>query len=165
MEGDMPERIDARPALTVLGAALLLISLFLTWYETPPVPPAVAPTEVGNAWFVFESLDLVLAATAIVAIYAAYEQVTGRGRIGLGWMLPLGLLAAIIVGSQILDPPPAAGATADPATGAWLALGGAGAMLIGGLLSSARVSLALELDSSGRGSGGTTRRRAAQDAG
>jgi hypothetical protein len=160
----MPDRIDARPVLTVLGAALLLISLFLTWFVIPPAPPAVTGVDVGNAWQVFESLDLVLAGIAIVSIFAAWEQVTGRDRIGSFWVLPLGLIALIIVGSQILDPPPSI-LEADPGTGAWLALGGAVAMAVGGLLSTAHVSLSLELDSDG-GSGGstTTRRRAAQDA-
>jgi hypothetical protein len=161
----MPERIDARPVLTVVGAALLLIGLFQDWFVVPAVAPAVVDTPVGNAWAVFESLDIVLAGLAIVAVYVAYEGITGRGRLGEGWLLPLGLLALVIVASQILDPPPAAGATSDPSTGAWLALGGAGAMLVGGILSAARVSLALELDSSSGGGGSTTtRRRAPQDA-
>lgn len=160
----MPERIDARPVLTVIGAALLLISLFITWFKVSAIPPNTVDQELGNAWQLFETLDLVLAGIAIVSIYCAYEGITGRGRIGQGWLLPLGLLALIVVASQILDAPPAAGPTTDPATGAWLALGGAGAMLVGGLLSTARISLALELDSSGRGSTAPTRRRAAQDA-
>jgi hypothetical protein len=160
----MPERIDARPVLTVLGAALLLISLFLTWYTIPPTPPAVTGVDVGNAWQVFESLDLILAGIAIVSIFAAWEQVTGRDRLGSFWMLPLGLTALIVVGSQILDAPPSI-LQADPATGAWLGLGGAVAMVVGGLLSTAHVSLALELDSQGGGSStGSSRRRAAQDA-
>jgi hypothetical protein len=160
----MPDRIDARPVLTVIGAALLLISLFITWFIVPGQPPAIADAPVGNAWELFETLDLVLAGIAIASIYCAYEGITGRGRIGIGWLLPLGVLALVIVVSQILDAPPAAGAETDPGTGAWLALGGSAAMTIGGLLSSARVSLALELDSSGRAGGGaaTTRRRAAQ---
>jgi hypothetical protein len=160
----MPERIDARPVLIVLGAALLLISLFLTWYFVPGQPPAIADAPVGNAWELFETLDLLLAGIAIAAIYAAYEQVTGSARIPAAWMLPLGLLALVIVASQLLDPPLSAGTGSDPATGAWLALGGAGAMVVGGLLSSARVSLALEFDSSSGGSSATTRRRATQDA-
>jgi hypothetical protein len=160
----MPDRIDARPVLCVIGAALLLVSLFLDWYVVPAVPPAVVDTPVGNAWAVFESLDIILAGIAIVSVYAAYEGVTGRGRLGEGWLLPLGLFALVVVVSQILDAPPAAGPTTDPAIGAWLALGGAGAMLVGGILSAARVSLALELDSSGGGAATTTRRRAPQDA-
>jgi hypothetical protein len=160
----MPERIDARPALVLIGAALLLVSLFLDWYVVPAVPPATVDTPVGNAWAVFESLDIVLAGIAIVAIYVSYEGITGRGRLGEGWLLPLGLLAVVIVASQLLDAPPAAGATTDPATGIWMALGGAGAMLVGGVLSTARVSLALEVDSSSGGATTTRRRATTQDA-
>ena len=161
----MPERIDARPALTLIGAALLLVSLFLDWYVVPAVPPATADTPVGNAWAVFESLDIIMAGIAIVAIYVAYEGITASDRIGEGWLLPLGLLAVVIVASQILDPPPSVGAAAtDPATGIWLALGGAGVMLVGGILSTARLSLALELDSSSQGATTTRRRATAQDA-
>jgi hypothetical protein len=160
----MPERIDARPALTLIGAALLLVSLFLDWYMVPAVPPATADTPVGNAWAVFEALDVVLAGIAIVAIYLAYEGITASDRIGEGWLLPLGLIAVVIVASQLLDPPPSVGATTDPATGIWMALGGAGVMLVGGILSGARVSVALELDSSPRGATTTRRRATTQDA-
>jgi hypothetical protein len=86
----------------------------------------------------------------------------------------LALLALVIVVSQILDPPPAAltpaalpnpiaGPEADPATGAWLALGGSAALVIAGVLSMASVRLTLVMDSSQRGET-TTRRRPAQDA-
>jgi hypothetical protein len=158
----MPERIDAGPVISVIGGAVLLISLFMNWYDVPAVPPAVVAQDVGNAWAVFESLDLVLAGAAIVAIYVAYEQVTGRGRLGEGWALVLGLLALVVVASQLLDGPPSV-VNAEPDTGAWFALGGAAAMLVGGVLSSARLSLALELDSPSS-SATTTRRRATQDA-
>jgi hypothetical protein len=153
----MPERIDARPVLTVAGAALLLISLFQDWYTVPGLPPA--PDATFNAWATFESLDLVLAGVAILAIYVSYEQITGRDRLGRGWLLPLSTLGLVVVASQILDPPPSMGSIVDLSTGAWLGLGGAAAMVAGAVLSAARVSLALELDSTG-----TTRRRAAQDA-
>jgi len=58
----MPDRIDARPVLTVIGGALLLISLFMDWYVIPAVPPATDDVPIGNAWAVFEVLDLVMAA-------------------------------------------------------------------------------------------------------
>jgi hypothetical protein len=159
-EGQMPERIDARPALTMIGGALLLAGLFMTWYVVPAAPPAVEGTDVGNAWAVFESLDLIMAAIAIGAIYVAYEQLTGEPRLGAGWLLPLGLLALVIVVSQILDPPPLISAEVDPGTGAWLGLGGAAAMVVGGALSAAHVTLSLEMDSASGPQ--TTRRSAAQ---
>src|SRR5262245_44266877 len=136
----MPERIDARPAVALVGGALLLISLFVTWYVTPAVPPATGTVDVGTAWNVFESLDLALAAIGIAALYSAWEQLTGRIRFGEGWQLAAGLAALAIVVSQILDPPAIAGPAAEPATGAWLALGGAAALVVSGVLSTANVS-------------------------
>jgi hypothetical protein len=165
----MPERIDARPVLALIGGALVLISLFLAWFKAP------ASAWTMDAWSAFEVLDLVLAGIAIATLYIAWEQVTGRFRLGEGWLLPLGLLALVIVVSQILDPPPAAvipaalphpatGPEADPATGAWLALGGAGALTVAGVLSAASVGLSLVLSPTDRRGTATTRRRTAQDA-
>jgi hypothetical protein len=164
----LPERIDARPVLSLIGGGLVLVSLFLTWFTAP------ASAWTMNAWSAFEVLDLVLAGIAIGTLYIAWEQVTNRFRLAESWLLPLGLLALVIVVSQILDPPPAAvipaalphpaaGPEADPGTGAWLALGGSGAMVVAGVLSLASVGLSLTLDSSQRGRT-TTRRRPAQDA-
>ena len=52
----MPRRIDAGPALAALGAALLLFSLFLAWFDG------------RDGWRVFEALDLVLAGLALTAL-------------------------------------------------------------------------------------------------
>jgi hypothetical protein len=164
----MPERIDASPVLALIGGALVMISLFLNWYQAP------ASDWTMDAWTAFEALDLILAAVAIATLYIAWEQVSGRERIGSGWLLPLALLALVIVVSQILDPPPSAivpaalanpvgGPEADPGTGAWLALGGAAALAVAGILSMGSVRLSLELDSSSRRTS-TTRRRTAEDA-
>src|SRR5262245_58947944 len=161
----MPERIDARPAFALLGGGLLLIGLFITWYQVPATPPAVGKVPVGNAWHVFETLDLVMAAAGIAALYAAWEQLTGRYRFGEGWLLPASLVALVVVASQILDPPPAAGLDPEAATGAWLALAGSASMVVGGILGMANVSFAMELeDRSGGSHSATTRRRATQDA-
>jgi hypothetical protein len=165
----MPDRIDARPILGAIGGVLVLIGLSVTWYQTPAQPPTIASAPLGNAWGVFETLDLVLAVIAAAGLYIAYEQMTGRFRLGEGWLLPLGLLALLIVASQIIDPPPSvantAGSAADPetASGAWLALGGSGAMLVAGVLSTASVSLALVSDSSSRRGTQRTRKRSLED--
>lgn len=159
----MPDRIDARPAVALVGGALLLISLFVTWYQAPAIPPATGTVDVGNAWGMFESLDLALAAIGVAALYSAWEQLTGRFRWDVDWLLPASLAALIIVASQILDPPAAAGVDPKAATGAWLALGGAGALVVAGVLSMANISLAVELES--RSANAPTRRRAAQDSG
>jgi hypothetical protein len=129
----MPQRIDAGPLLAATGAVLLLISLFLDWYE-----PGL------SAWTVFEALDLVLAAAALATAAIAAARVR--------WELPvreralpvLGVLALVVVASQLIDRPPAVAFDEhDPETGAWLALAGAALMLAGGVLSVARISLSV----------------------
>jgi hypothetical protein len=161
----MPERIDAKPAVALVGGALLLVSLFMTWYQVPATPPAIGKVDVGNAWRVFESLDLVLAAVGVASLYGAWEQLTGHYRFGESWLLPASLVALIVVASQIIDPPATAGLNPSIAAGAWLALGGSAAMFIAGVLGMASVSLTVEMDSSSGGGGGaTSRRRAPQDA-
>lgn len=150
----MPERIDARPVLAAIGGVLLLVSLSLTWYVIPGTPPA-ADTDIGNAWGVFETLDIVLAAIGAASLYLAYEQLAGHDRVGTAWLLPLGMLALLIVAAQIIDPPPTVEAPIPPAgtigpaasTGAWLALAGSGALAVAGVLSRASVSLAVTMDS------------------
>ena len=56
----MTRRIEAGPVLVGLGALVLLVSLFLDWYQ-----PAV------TAWESFEVLDLLLAALGIEALVGA----------------------------------------------------------------------------------------------
>src|SRR5829696_3827559 len=102
----MTRRLEAGPLLVTLGALLLLVSLFLSWFSA----------EI-SAWEAFETWDVVLFTLALVAIVA----------------------------SQIIDPPPAATGQ-DPDTGAWIALGGALAMLVGAVLTFGRVRLALTVE-------------------
>jgi hypothetical protein len=123
----MPQRIDLGRALLALGALLLLISLFLKWYDSGP-----------NAWQVFETLDLVLAALAALALYVALRPEAVPAPM---WAVPAAAL--VIVAVQVIDPPPAAG-EADPATGAWLALGATVLMGVGAILSLAAVSVTIQ---------------------
>ena len=131
------ERIDVGPPIAILGALLLLVSLFLDWYE-----PGI------TAWTVFEVLDLLLAALAVGSILGAAVR--------LGLALPggqalrnrfavLGPIAFIVVLSQVINHPPAA-VGEDPETGLWLALGGAGLLALGGLLSVTRISFAVDVE-------------------
>ena len=59
--------------------------------------------------------------------------------------MPLGAVATLLVVHALIDHPPAA-VGADPAEGAWLALAGALLLLIGGLLTVVRVSLAFDVE-------------------
>ena len=116
----MRERFDAGTGLVAVGAVLLLVSLFIDWYDPG-----------GDAWAVFESLDLVLAGVAVCGLLAVAPRF-GAG--GLGRALPLiTAIAFAIVVVQLLDPPPVV-RNSDLATGAWLALAATVLMAGGALL-------------------------------
>jgi peptidoglycan/LPS O-acetylase OafA/YrhL len=126
--------IEAGMLLIGLGAILLLVSLFLEWYQ----PGA-------EAWDVFEVWDLVLALLAIGALVAV------AGRLGFGpprpasWLLVPAAMALIVVLYAIVDPPPITTALpdGDPGTGLWLALAASILMAAGAVLSVARISVAI----------------------
>jgi len=137
----MTRRIEAGPVLVALGALVLLVSIFLDWYE-----PGV------TAWEAFEFLDLLLVVLAIAALAAAAGAMRPEATVVERHWLPA-IVAAItvVVASQILDRPPSV--DGDPTTGAWLALGAALVMCLGTLLTLGRVSFALTVE------GRDTRRR------
>ena len=123
---------DAGTLLLGAGALLLLVSLFLEWYQ-----PGI------DAWEVFEVWDLVLAALAVAALVAA------AGRMGFGparppsWVLAPAIAAFVIVLYAFLDPPPlTSGIDGDPGTGLWLALAASVLMTAGAVMSVARISVA-----------------------
>jgi hypothetical protein len=139
----MTRRIEAGPVLVGLGAVLMLVSLFLDWYE-----PAI------TAWQAFEVLDLLLAVLAIAALVVVVGTLRPDAAVLERQALPLIVGALlVIVASQILDPPP--GVAGDPLIGAWLALAAALVMVLGTVLTLGRVSLAFEVE------GRDTRRRVA----
>jgi len=127
----MTRRFDAGPLIAGAGALVLLVSLFLEWFE-----PEI------TAWTVFEALDLVLATVAVAALVAAAAGSRGDLPAASRLLAVVGGTAFVVVASQLLGHPPAA-VSADASTGAWLALAGAALMLVGGTLSVARVSLAV----------------------
>ncbi len=131
----MSRRLEAGPLLVTLGALLLLVSLFLNWF-----------TGEITAWEGFEVWDLVLFVLALGAIAAGLGLTTQDVELIDRRLLPAGVVAvAVIVASQILDPPPAA-AGSDPDTGAWLALGATLVMLAGAVLTFGRVRLSLTVE-------------------
>jgi hypothetical protein len=132
----MTRRLEAGPLLVTLGAVLLLVSLFLSWY-----------TGEVTAWQAFEVWDLVLFVLALASIAAGLGLTTQEVDLVDRRFLPAAVLAvATIVASQIIDPPPAAPGQ-DPDTGSWLALGAALVMCLGAVLTFGRVHLALTVES------------------
>jgi hypothetical protein len=126
-------RIPIGALLGAIGAVLLIVSLFLDWYE-----------EV-SAFTIFEFIDLLLLGLAIVTLVSIAAAVGAvQAALTPAHVLAVSLLALIVVLSQIVnDPPLVADAGADKSTGIWLALGGAALMVAGAVLSSARIAIAV----------------------
>jgi hypothetical protein len=125
------ERFDAGTGLVAIGAVLLLVSLFIDWYRPG-----------GDAWAVFEFVDLALAGAAICALLAMAPRL-GSG--SLGRALPI--IAAVafgIVVVQLIDPPPVV-ADSELKTGAWLALAATAVMAAGALLGAASISVTVDV--------------------
>jgi hypothetical protein len=123
------ERFDATTGLVVVGAVLLLVSLFIDWYRPG-----------GNAWTVFEFDDVALAGAAVCGLLAAAPRFDGLAR-----ALPVIALATFaLVAVQVIDLPPAVRGS-ERETGVWLALAGSGLMAIGALLSAASISVTVDV--------------------
>jgi hypothetical protein len=125
------ERFDAGTGLVAIGAVLLLVSLFIDWYRPG-----------GDAWAVFEWVDLALAGAAISALLAMAPRL-GSG--GLGRAVPIVSAAAfVVVGVQLIDPPPVV-SDSDLRTGAWLALAATALMSAGAVLGAASISVTVDV--------------------
>jgi hypothetical protein len=123
------ERFDAGTGLVAMGAVILLVSLFVNWYEPS-----------GTAWAVFESLDIVLALAAIACLVAVVPRYAGLQR-----AVPvIAFVALFIVAVQIIQPPPAA-ANDRIESGAWLALAATALMAAGATLSAASISVTVDV--------------------
>jgi peptidoglycan/LPS O-acetylase OafA/YrhL len=125
----MSRTIDAGPGLLILGAVLLVVSLFLPWFDH------------DSAWTSFETLDLVLAGLAVAALWSASGRSGDEGRRAL----PIAVAALVAVAVQLLDPPPVAGAHADRGSGAWLALVATLLMTAGAALALASFSIRVDV--------------------
>ncbi|HYN91844.1 MAG TPA: hypothetical protein VER75_07975 [Thermoleophilaceae bacterium] len=125
-------QIPVGPLVAAIGAVLLIVSLFLDWYEQV------------TGFTVFEFIDLLLLVLALVTL-ATLAAAVGVLRTPLrpGTPLVVSVLALLIVLSQLVNHPPAA-TERDLDTGIWLALAGAALMVAGAVLSTARIALSVE---------------------
>lgn len=145
-------RIEIGPLAVLAGSLLLLVSLFLDWYE-------LQPGDGFTAFTVFEALDLVLATLALAGAAGALGRVLrgegdGPGDRALDQVAPgVAISALVLVLSQVFNHPPAAVGD-DALLGQWLALGGASLMTAGAVLDAARISFAVNVSPRER----TTRR-------
>ena len=118
--------------LAAIGGVLLIVSLGLDWYGELS----------GFNSFEFLDLLLVLLALVTLAVLAA-ELGLLRTPLRSGTPLVLGVVALVVVLSQLINHPPA-GIGDDVETGLWLGLAGAALMLAGAILSTARIAIAVE---------------------
>jgi hypothetical protein len=128
--------------LAAIGGILLIVSLGLDWYGD------------FSAFTSFEVWDLVLLVLGLLTLgllAAALGLLRSRFRTGTG--LVVGATALIIVLSQLINHPPA-GIDLDEGTGLWLGLAGSALMLLGAVLSTARIAISVE--PRGRGATVTT---------
>ncbi len=128
----MSERIDAWPLLAAVGALMVLISLFLDWYE-PDL----------SAWTTFEIVDLLLAAISVAFIVAVVSRLTGtrtRGPVVRdAWLPVLAVGTLVLVALSLVNHPPAA-INLGEKVGIWIALAGSLVMVIGSLAGRTRIS-------------------------
>ena len=132
-----PRRVDAGAVVAAAGALLLLVSLFLDWYGDR--------NEGYSAWTVFEVIDLLLAAIALITISTFLSRVEIEPRMPQAPLLLLGAAALVLTAAQLIDEPPAVALSGfELQTGAWLALAGSALLLAGAFMSVARVSFNVE---------------------
>ena len=130
----MTRRFEVGPLLVALGAAVLLVSLFLEWYGTL------------TAWEAFEVVEVLLAVLAIVAlVVAAGLLLPDLGYLERRWLPPVTVGATVLVLSQVINPPPIA-TDQDLGAGAWFAFGSVFVMCTGSLLTFGRISFAFSVE-------------------
>ncbi len=131
----MPRRVDAGATVAAAGGIVLLVSLFLDWYGDD--------REGFSGWTLFEVIDLLLAAIALLALSTFISRAGIETHMPDAPLLLLGGAAVVVTASQLIDGPPAA-LELELRTGAWLALAGSLLMLAGAFMSVARVSFSVE---------------------
>jgi hypothetical protein len=139
----VPRRLDIGALLAAAGALLLIVSLFLDWYELAGDAAGVALT----GWNAFELTDVVLTLIALGTLAAVAARFGFISGIPHRTLTVAGGAALLLVAVQLLNPPPVLSVVDESlATGAWLALSGAALMFAGGAFSLARISISLSFE-------------------
>ncbi len=133
----MTRRFDIGPFVLALGALVLLVSLFLTWFDG---------ALVLNAWEAFEITDLLLAGLAIAAFVAALGLITPAVDYVDRRFVPWIVGAAFVLVADQLIRRPSASDNADLGTGAWMAFAAIVVMVLGAVLSLTKVSFAVAVE-------------------
>jgi hypothetical protein len=124
------------PLVAAVGAIILIVSLFLNWYDGL------------TGWTVFELVDIVLLFCALLVIVqlAGGMGLLREPPVSPGLSLAVTIFAIVVVLVQLVNDPPAVAGDGGPgySIGIWLAVAGAGLMVIGAVLATAHISLAVE---------------------
>jgi low temperature requirement protein LtrA len=116
--------------LSAVGAALLIVALFLVWYEID----RGTFTDTSTGWDTFPRLRVILLLGALLTLASAFPRQTGPVLIA---RTVLGLGLALLIARRIVDPPD----IADPVSsqiGVFVALVAALGVAVGGLVDSGR---------------------------
>lgn len=115
-----PRRLSAGEWIAATAGIVLLVSLFLTWYD-----PGV------SGWEAYSVTDVILALAALLAIASwaagAGDRTHPTAVAPLSLALPVALVAAVLVLYRTVDPP----GGLDRALGAWLGLAAVVGILAG----------------------------------
>jgi hypothetical protein len=130
-------RIPIGPLIGAVGALVVIVSLFLDWYQRL------------SGFTIFEVLDLVLVALGLATI-ASFAGALGAkvpAALEPRRSLVFAIAAIVVVASQLLNDPPAVATDLGPPKelGIWLAFAGSAMMVAGALLATAQVSLAVDV--------------------
>jgi hypothetical protein len=131
----MKTHFSLGPVVSIGGALLLVVALFLDWFS-----PSI------NAWKAYEVLDLVLIFLAVAVICASLDRLGAHLPATPQLehtVLPLSAVTFVIVISQILNHPPAA-IGRENEVGLYLAIGGAVLMVAGAVAAVAKISVGVE---------------------
>jgi hypothetical protein len=131
----MVRRIDVGGLIAAAGAILVVVSLFLDWFD---------PELTG--WTAFEALDLALAGLALATLAPVAKQFGVGGPVSERHVPILGAVMTVVVAAALINHPPAA-ADHSLDVGIWLAFAGAVLVVFGGLLGVARIALAISISS------------------
>jgi hypothetical protein len=117
-------RLRAGEWITGLGGALLLVALFLPWYDEG----AVSPT----GWQAFTVIDVVLAAVGLAALLvplATAQQRVPAVPLAMEALVTLaGMVALVLVLIRVVDLP---GDASGRSTGLWLGLAATAVVVVG----------------------------------
>jgi len=133
--------------LSAVGAAALIVALFLVWYDIDRSPLEGATSASG--WDTFPRLRLIVLAGALLTLLLAIPRQT---RAVLIARTALGIVVGALILRRIVDTPEYS-APLHPQPGMYVALAAAIAVALGGLVDSGRRAAATYAGLGGGGSG------------